>query len=75
MDDKKYVIKRLGNGHMSHMLENANDPTDQVFLCSCGGTRDPRGYCDGTHKEKVQKGCTCQYCQRIEDRTQKVKNA
>jgi CDGSH-type Zn-finger protein len=69
--DKKYKIVRQGTGHISHMLENVDDPTDKIFLCSCGGTKDPMGYCDGTHKTKLIGGCQCAYCLPIDER---VKN-
>jgi hypothetical protein len=70
--DAKYAVKALGKGHGPHVLQNVDNPEDIIELCSCGGTRDPRGYCDGAHKQKVKLGCSCLYCQKIEDRVKTV---
>lgn len=65
---KRYVIKTPGTGHSPHILENADDPEDVIALCSCGGTSDPHGFCDGTHAKKKASGCSCWYCKTQEER-------
>lgn len=59
---KKYILKKSGDGHSPHVLENADDTTDAMYLCSCGGTSDPTGCCDGTHNKKKDANCNCQFC-------------
>ncbi|MBN1463826.1 MAG: hypothetical protein JW922_09175 [Paludibacteraceae bacterium] len=57
----KYTLITPGTGYSPHVLENPDDPKDKIFLCSCGGTSNPRGYCDGTHTKKST-ACECLYC-------------
>jgi CDGSH-type Zn-finger protein len=59
---KSYIRTQKGTGHQPHILQNPTDPKDQQFLCSCGGTKNPDGFCDGTHNKKKELGCTCPYC-------------
>lgn len=62
----------MGNGHRSHILENVDDPNDKLYLCSCGGTGDVNGFCDGTHNKKNELGCHCRYCLLTEERAEKT---
>ncbi|OGI29237.1 MAG: hypothetical protein A2288_03035 [Candidatus Moranbacteria bacterium RIFOXYA12_FULL_44_15] len=68
LDENKYARKDNGTGHMPHNLVNAEDPSDVLSLCSCGGTRDPEGFCDGTHNKKKGLGCPCWFCREKDDR-------
>ena len=65
---RKYIIQNTGDGHSPHVLEDPENPTLKVFLCSCGGTSNPNGYCDGTHAKKVRNGCDCHYCKTQAER-------
>lgn len=68
MDKKKYLLEEPGTGHSPHVLQNADDAKEKVYLCSCGGTANPHGFCDGTHKKKLSSACHCLYCQSREER-------
>jgi CDGSH-type Zn-finger protein len=67
--EKRYKIKKMGTGFGPHLLENAQDPSDVVALCSCGGTKNLSGFCDGTHLKKAGNGCSCDFCKKPEDRS------
>ncbi|PIS22002.1 hypothetical protein COT50_04430 [candidate division WWE3 bacterium CG08_land_8_20_14_0_20_41_10] len=68
--EKSYKIKKMGTGFSPHLLvlENTQDANDAVALCSCGGTKNLNGFCDGTHLQKAGNGCSCQFCKKPEDR-------
>ncbi|MDC0449068.1 hypothetical protein OAL67_00470 [bacterium] len=65
-----YNLVKPGAGHAPHILENESDASDKIFLCSCGGTKNPNGHCDGSHAKKGKDGCTCYFCKKQEDRIQ-----
>ncbi len=69
--DKKYIFAVHGMGHSPHVLVNADNPSDKIALCSCGGTSNPDGFCDGTHHKKEALGCCCWYCKKQADRAGK----
>lgn len=56
-----YIIKQRGNGFVPHILENIQTGK-KIELCSCGGTHNTDGICDGTYKQKKTLGCGCEYC-------------
>jgi len=61
-----YIIKKQGNTFSPHILENIITGKKK-FLCSCGGTHNTDGTCDGTHNQKKDLGCHCEYCkQKVE---------
>ena len=66
--NKKYKVIKASTGNSPHILENVEDTNDKVFLCSCGGTKNKDGHCDGSHKKKGQDGCQCYYCKDVESR-------
>lgn len=68
MDDKKYKIIKPGSGKFPHTLQNVEDPKDELHLCSCGGTKNPEGHCDGSHKKKGLDGCKCYFCKDLDQR-------
>lgn len=59
---KKYQVKVSGTGYSPHILQNAEDQNDSLSLCSCGGTKNEDGTCDGTHKMKPGNNCQCAFC-------------
>jgi len=67
-EQKKYVRGENGTGYAPHNLPNAEDASDVLSLCSCGGTKDPEGFCDGTHMKKKGLGCPCWFCREQKDR-------
>lgn len=68
-----YTIRTHGTGHAPHILENPDDPADMIAICSCGGTHNAEGYCDGTHREKARLACPCNYCKPLDQRIKKKK--
>lgn len=66
--NKQYIWKQVGTGHTPHMFENAGDPNDKIWPCSCGGSHNPDGTCDGSHGKKQSVNCNCPYCQSQEER-------
>jgi CDGSH-type Zn-finger protein len=68
--ENNYKVLKTGDGSSPHILENVDNPTDKVFLCSCGGTSDVNGHCDGTHRKKSNSGCSCHFCKPKEERVE-----
>ncbi len=41
---------------MSNSSNQENPPRKK---CGCGKTKDPQGYCDGSHAQPARKKCGC----------------
>jgi CDGSH-type Zn-finger protein len=54
MEKKYYSIKKFGDGKSPHLLENKDDVSDILALCSCGDSDDPERKCDGSHIKKIK---------------------
>lgn len=65
-DEKRYVMSESGTGHAPHSL--LAEDGSELSLCSCGGTKDANGLCDGTHVKKKGLGCPCWFCREKENR-------
>lgn len=73
MENKKYKVVKSGTGYTPHILQNPDDPSDNLALCSCGGTHNADGTCDGTHNKKSNTTCGCNYCKTQEERVNTTK--
>ena len=49
MEKKQYSMKKFGDGKSPHLLENKDDVSDILALCSCGCSEDIEKKCDGSH--------------------------
>lgn len=47
----EFIVKKRGDTFSPHILENTKTGK-KIFLCSCGGTNNQDGSCDGTHNKK-----------------------
>ncbi|MBI3671226.1 hypothetical protein HY249_00320 [Candidatus Azambacteria bacterium] len=59
MREKKYILKRIGDGKSAHLLVNADDEKDILKLCSCGRTENKDYTCDGSHKKDTENNGCC----------------